>query len=252
LARNLDLLPGDEITLLYIEQPSEKTKKVSVHQKKTVVGALFETGIEEYDNGTIYSSFELFNELFPEQGVTQIGLAFGPHSSPQQLLPQLREELGMEVLTWQELYKPLLSAQIIEKYAMFLILLLITVVASMNIIALIFMIITYKRADIAILRAMGLCSSAIVRTFIMLGMIISMVASTVGLALAWLASWLIEQYPFIQLPDVYFVTHLPARMEWHIVLAVFLVVMIITFFASWFSAKRIYTINVAQVLRFEG
>lgn len=252
MARNLDVTPGDEITLLFIEQPTDKKRKVSVHQKKATVGAVFETGIEEYDNGTVYSSFELFNELFPEQGVTQIGLAFDSKSSPQAILPELREKLGMEILTWQELYRPLLAAQIIEKYAMFLILLLITVVASMNIIALIFMIITHKRADIAILRAMGLSSNAIVRVFILLGMTISVIASTVGLAFAWLASWFIERYPFITLPDVYFVTHLPARMEWQIIGAVFFVVMIITFFASWFSARRVYTINIAEVLRFEG
>ena len=252
MANNLDVLPDDEITLLFIEQPTGKKRKVDVHQKKVRIGAIFETGIEEYDNGTMYGSFDLFNELFPDQGVTQLGLAVNPTVTPAQVIPRLREETGLQVLTWQELYKPLLSAQIIEKYAMFLILLLITLVASMNIIALIFMIITHKRSDIAILRAMGLSSKAIVRAFILLGVLLSGVACIVGLIGATIASWLLERYPFITLPDIYYVTHLPAHMDWHVIAAVFCVVMLIAFLASWFSARRVYTINIARVLRFEG
>lgn len=253
MARNLDLMVGDQFTLLYIEHPSSsKKKKVTVHQKEAVVGGIFETGIDEYDNSTLYSSFDFFNELFPDQGITQVGLAFDSSISPSTILPQLKQEIGLDVLTWQELYRPLLSALTLEKYAMFLILLLITLVASMNIIALIFMMITHKRADIAILQAMGLSKRIIARSFILMGMILSATASIIGLAFAWLASWFIENYPFITLPDVYYVSHLPARMEWHIIGAVFFIVMFITLLAAWFSAKRVQSINIAHVLRFEG
>lgn len=252
LAATLGVRVGDPITLLYIEQPRGNQKSVPVHQKDGIIGGIFETGIDEYDSNTMYSSFTLFNELFPDQGITQIGIAFDPTANTTALISRLRTFLQLEVLTWQDLYLPLVSALILEKYAMFLILLLITLVASMNIIALLFMIITHKRSDIAILRAMGLNHASITRSFILLGLTISAVACICGLAAAWIVSWILEQYPFIQLPDVYYVSHLPARMELSIMLVVFALVMCITGIASWFSARRIRSINIANVLRFEG
>ncbi len=252
LAEAIGVDVGETLNLLYLDKPSGKSKKVSVHQKKVVVGGIFATGIDEYDSGTLYTTFDFFNDLFPDQGITQAGLAFKENIQPETVIPSLKKRIGLDVLTWQELYTPLVSALILEKYAMFLILLLITLVASMNIIALLFMIITHKRSDIAILKAMGLRDDIIARSFILLGMFISSIATCFGLLAAAIASWILEQYPFIKLPDVYYVSHLPARMEWQILVTVFLVIMVITLCASWFSAKRIQSINVARVLRFEG
>lgn len=252
LATRLGVTMGDTLTILYIEHPTGKQRSVPVHQKDALISGIFETGIDDYDSGTIMSSFDLFDELFPEQGITQVGLAINPSADTQKLIPALRSFLNLEVLTWKDLYLPLVSALILEKYAMFFILLLITLVASMNIIALLFMIITHKRSDIAILRTMGLSNAVIARSFMVFGLMISATASLFGLACAWIASWVIEAYPFIQLPDVYYVTHLPARMEVSILITVFLLVLCITTLASWFSTRHIRSIHIANVLRFEG
>jgi len=85
-----------------------------------------------------------------------------------------------------------------------------------------------------------------------MGMILSMIASIVGLAVSVLASWLLQHYPFIELPDVYYISHLPVRMEWQILVAVFVVVMLLSFFATWVPARKTKSINIAEVLRFEG
>lgn len=252
LAASLGVQIGDPITTLYIEQPTSGQRSVRVHQKESIVSGIFQTGIDEFDNGTVYSSFDFFDELFPDQGITQIGVALDSTVETESLIPRMREFLQLEVLTWKDLYLPLVSALILEKYAMFFILLLITLVASMNIIALLFMIITHKRSDIAILRAMGLNQKTITQSFMLLGLTISAVACVCGLTAAWVTSWILEQYPFIQLPDVYYVSHLPARMELSIIVIVFALVMCITGIASWFSARRIRSINIANVLRFEG
>ncbi|PKN03572.1 hypothetical protein CVU75_01490, partial [Candidatus Dependentiae bacterium HGW-Dependentiae-1] len=117
---------------------------------------------------------------------------------------------------------------------------------------LLFMQITQKRGDIAIMKAMGMPDGDITTLFVWLGMSISLVATVLGLALASIVSWFLEHYPFITLPDVYFVTHLPARMEWSLLAQVFVVIMIISFFATWFPAQKTRTINIADVLRFEA
>ena len=78
------------------------------------------------------------------------------------------------------------------------------------------------------------------------------IASLIGILGAWFASWALESYPFIELPDVYYVSHIPAKMEWSIALAVISVVIFISVCATWFSARQSKRINIASVLRFEG
>ncbi len=108
-----------------------------------------------------------------------------------------------------------------------------------------------KRPDIAILKALGMHSSTISTIFLLMGIMISSIASFAGLACAWIASWFLERYPFIKLPDVYYVTHLPVRMEWQIVVTVFIVVLLLSIAATWFPARKTRLINIANVLRFE-
>src|SRR5438445_8255501 len=122
----------------------------------------------------------------------------------------------------------------------------------MNIISLLFMQITQKRPDIALLKSMGMSHAAISRIFFIIGMTISCVASFSGLIAALVASWILKRYPFISLPDTYYVTELPVAMNWEILCAVFCVVIVFSFFATWVPIQRIRAINISRVLRFEG
>lgn len=252
LARRLSLSVGDSIPLIFLEQSSGNQKNIAMHKEHAIVGGLFDTGIDEFDSNLLLCSPDFFSDLFPDQGVTQIGIAFHEKTDIDKTVALLRQRLLLETYTWQELYPALVSALSLEKYTMFFILLLITMVAAMNIIALISMLISQKRADLAILQAMGITPQTIIHIFIIIGMSIAGIASLVGIMGAWIVSILLERYPFIQLPHVYYVSHLPAHMDWTIMVTVLIVVMVITFLATWFSAQRAKSITIAHVLRFEG
>jgi ABC-type lipoprotein release transport system permease subunit len=99
---------------------------------------------------------------------------------------------------------------------------------------------------------MGMSQQSISTIFFIIGMTISCVASGCGLIAALIASWLLNKYPFITLPDTYYVTQLPVAMSGEIICAVFCVVILFSFFATWLPIQRIATINVSRVLRFEG
>jgi ABC-type lipoprotein release transport system permease subunit len=62
---------------------------------------------------------------------------------------------------------------------------------------------------------------------------------------------LLEKYPIIELPDVYYVSHLPARMNAEIFVIVFLVTMLLGFLATWLPSRQAKQIKIAQVLRQE-
>ena len=216
------------------------------------ISGIFNTGIDEFDSGLILCSLNFLQNIFPESDVTQLNIKLKPGVNEQSVVQKLTDHLKLEAYSWKDLYPALVSALILEKYVMFFILALITLVASMSILSLLYMQITQKRADIAILHAIGTPHTTITAIFMTIGLIITSSASVVGIALAYIASFLLERFPFISLPDAYYVTYIPAKMEWYIPLIVFAVVMAISFIAIWIPIKKIKTINVADVLRFEG
>jgi len=252
-AKEFGLSPNDNAQLMYPDNNSETPdNRISLLRTTALVGGIFHTGIEEFDAGVIFCTFEFFNSLFPDTGVTQLNIKLHDGVTDYHVLPQLKQRLGLDVCSWKELYPALVSALMLEKYVMFIIILLITLVASMNILSLLFMEITSKRADIAILRVMGANPNTISAVFALIGLSIAATAALAGIAAAYLASALFAAYPFITLPDVYYVSHLPVLMEWRIGLVVFCAVIFISLIASWLPTRRISTLNIAQILRSEG
>ena len=91
-----------------------------------------------------------------------------------------------------------------------MVLLLIVLVASFNIVSTLIMVVTDKVREIGIMRAMGLTASDVTRVFVLQGVVIGLVGTTVGTGLGLTLSWLLDRYRFITLPgDVYFIDHLP-------------------------------------------
>jgi lipoprotein-releasing system permease protein len=252
LALNNEITVGDTVELLFIQDEQVKGRKITLDSYKATVSGIFDTGIDEFDNGVMYCSLTLLEKLFPNIAIEQINVALYPESDEQETIEKLHSRLGLDVYSWKSLYPALVATLKLEKYVSFFIIALILLVASMNIISLLFMQITQKRPDIALLKAIGMSNKAISSIFFIMGMTISCVASFFGLAAALLASTMLERYPFITLPDTYYVTQLPVAMTWHIVLAVFCVVIVFSFFATWIPTRKIRSINISQVLRFEG
>jgi lipoprotein-releasing system permease protein len=252
LAHNNDVHVGESIELLFIRDGYIQGKKVIFDTHKATVSGIFETGIDEFDTTVIYCSLSFLEKLYPNSEIEQINVAIDPLSNEQELIQKLRKRLGLDVYSWKDLYPSLVATLKLEKYVSFFILALILLVASMNIISLLFMQITQKRPDIALLKALGMSQKSISLIFFIIGMTISCVASSAGLLAAIIASWFLQRYPFITLPDTYYVTQLPVAMNADIIIAVFCVVILFSLIALWLPIQRIASINISRVLRFEG
>lgn len=253
LAETLALNTGDTINILFPSQGVVTSATIHLGGATAVIGGIFSTGIEEFDAGMALCSFETLHTFFPDATPSQLALKLAPGANEANTIATLKAAFpDYTIYAWKELYPALVSALVLEKYAMFFILALIMLVACMNIVSVLFMQITHKRGDIAIMKAMGMADSAITRLFVWLGMSISLTATLLGLAFASGISWFLETYPFITLPDVYFVTYLPARMEWTLLAQVLCVIVCISFLATWIPAHKTRSIRIADVLRFEA
>jgi lipoprotein-releasing system permease protein len=250
MAQDHHLSIGQDLDIM-IPEPQSK-KKLALKKHTFTVAGIFKIGLEEYDNNVAFLSQETFNDLYNEKGVDQITLKLKSYddSFEQLTIQKLQKRLPhLTVRSWKDMYPALVASLKLEKYVMFFVLALITLVACMNMISLLFMQIQHKRRDIAIFKAMGMANKHIRSIFLQMGIVVTMSASLIGLALAAIAGYLIERYPFIELPDVYYISYLPARMDTEIFIVVFVATLLLGFLATWIPAKRSTQINIANVLR---
>lgn len=251
-AATLNVTVGDRVQLIYVADQADHKGSINLEKKEAIIGGIFKTGIEEFDSGLVFCSTDLYSQMFCQNGVDQITIKLNQSADEKDIIKRLRERFGLEIYSWKDLYPALVSALKLEKYVMFFILALITLVASMNMISLLFMHIIQKQGDIAILKTMGMTNNTINAIFFTMGLSISCIASVCGLVTAWILGLLLKRYPLITLPDVYYVTHLPVNLDIKVFAIIFFVIMLISIIATWLPIRKIKTIHIADVLRFEA
>ena len=106
--------------------------------------------------------------------------------------------------------RSLFSALWLEKMAISLTIGLIVMVAALNIVASLILLVMEKNRDIAILKTMGASARSVTAIFMMQGLIIGIVGTTVGAAVGYLLAFVLDRYKLIRVPiDVYQVSHVP-------------------------------------------
>jgi len=251
LAIQLQASTGSQLTLLYTPD-QDMSNHIEFQQKKIIVAGIFETGIDDFDANFIYCSSTFFDTVFPDHGITQIYANIIPKTTENIVIKNIAERLKLNVYSWKKLYAPLVSALELEKYAMFFILFLIILVAASNIISLLFMLITQKRKDIALLLTFGLTPYKIKNIFLVVSMTITTISAIFGLCVAYVVGVGLQHYRWIKLPDnMYYTTHLPVILDPSLFLFILFAVLFISFFASLIPLRIIKTINIATTLRNE-
>jgi lipoprotein-releasing system permease protein len=148
---------------------------------------------------------------------------------------------GYDVQDWQELNRNLFSALKLEKIAMFIVLCFIVLVAAFSIIANGIMLVMEKGQEIAILKSMGATDGSILRSFMMLGIAIGGLGTSVGVMTGVAGCLALERWGLPLDPDVYYITKLPVRMNPHEVVLVAAAALLIgiaaTLYPAWSAAR---------------
>ena len=251
LADTLEVAVGDQVVLMCNENEDESFKEASLQSIPVTIVGIINTGISDYDERLVLMPITLCQTIWTHDCVTYLGLRLRSVHDEENTLSYLKTLEGLESYSWKDFYPSLVSALKLEKYVMFALLLLITLVASMNIISLLFMYITYKRTDIALLKMLGMPFWRINLIFLFVSILLATAAAITGLLCAWAVGILLQKYPFIQLPDTYYITHLPVTLEAHLFLLVFLVVIALSIITSLIPLRIIKRLNITQTLRNE-
>jgi len=134
-----------------------------------------------------------------------------------------------------------------EKWAIFLILTFILIIATFNVIGSLSMLILDKKRDIAILQCLGASQTKVKRIFLTEGMLVAFIGAAGGLILGGITCFLQQKFGFVQLGSAnstFVVSAYPVHMQVTDFIFVFLTVIIIGAIATWypvFNIKKIET-----------
>jgi lipoprotein-releasing system permease protein len=215
----LGVYPGiDSITLTTVgSEVSPVTGTPIPREVHLEVTGVFDTGMYEYDNGYVFVSLPVAQDLAGlGAGVTGLELRTTDRWAARPVADRLAKSLGYPYRTedWQSQNSSLFQALKLEKAGMSLILLLIILVAAFNIVGTLTMVVADKTKEIGILRAMGMPAASIRRIFLAQGFMIGTVGTLLGLLLGLAAAFALDRGHLIKLdPQVYFIDHLPVARQ---------------------------------------
>ena len=117
---------------------------------------------------------------------------------------------GYMTTNWMEQNRELFRALKLEQVVTFIVIALIVIVAALNILIALTMMVMEKTRDIAVLMSFGVTPAQVRHIFLMQGLLISLIGTTIGLVLGYVASWAGGHYHFIHLSaEVYSIDTLP-------------------------------------------
>ena len=252
LSLRLGAFVGDNVNVVSPVGPVSAIGMVPKIRVFKVV-AVFESGMFEYDSSLAYIGLEESQKFFNmNHTVTCIEVKVDEIFKAADIARDIERAVGFPYWArdWMQLNRNLFSALKLEKTMMFLLLVLITLVASFNIVSTLTMIVTEKQREIAILKAMGATRQAIMRIFMLNGLIIGLTGTVIGIPLGYTFLWLIENYwTFDQ--TVYYISHIPVHVQAVDVVLVSVSAILISFAATLYPSYQAAKLDPAAALRYE-
>ena len=263
LASKFGLAVGDELTLLSPNGAATAFGTVPRVRAYTVE-AVFQVGMNEYDTSFVFLPIEAAQIFFQMPGAaSHIEVSI---DDPDRVRPIGREistvlaGTPVRVVDWQQTNNSFFAAVQVERNVMFLILTLIILVAAFNVISSLIMMVKDKTRDIAVLRTIGAGRGAVMRIFLMCGASVGVTGTVLGVLLGvvfclnieTIQGWVeaVTQTRVFN-PEVYYLTHLPAKLNWAEVGQVMLMALGLSLLATLYPSWRAARTDPVEALRHE-
>lgn len=246
------LTKGDKLTIIFADGEPQGLGITPI-MKRFSVNKSFSSGLIAYDRGYVYvNASDLAKALGRSEGSYD-----GIHiytKEPLKDIKTLDAKLSDDyaLVGWWQQNGNFFAALALEKRALFIVLMLIILVASLNIVSSLLMTVMSRRKEIALLLSLGADKKEIKAIFFRLGAIIGGGGIVVGIWLALLALYLLSNFDIISLPaDVYGSSKLPLELSIMDFCLITLGSLVIVFVSSYYPAKKASEVDALTVLRNE-
>ena len=254
LADTLGVHTGDTVLVTSPQGELTPLGLVPRYQRFSVAG-IFKSGFYQYDSSYAFTRLADAQRLFSEPDlISVISFKVDDLYQADRIGHTIEDAAGKSFQTtnWMEQNRELFRALKLEQIVTFIVLALIVCVAALNILIALTMMVMEKTRDIAVLMSFGVRAEQIRRIFLLQGLLISAVGTSLGLLLGYGLSWVGGHYRFIHLDAaVYSIDYLPFAprlIDAFIVAAVSLGVSLVATLYPSASAGRVLP---AEALRYE-
>ena len=261
LAISLDLIVGDEITLMSTSNLQTPFGDLPL-QEKFKISSVFSTGLAEFDQNVVFMPFENANSLF-ELSDEDINLEiFLKKPDQAQFIKEKVQKLFDDhyVYSWVDLNRSFFGALKVERNVMFIILTLIIIVAAFNIISGLTILVKNKTKEIAILRTLGVSKTSVAKIFFITGFTIGFLATITGITIGVLFSYYIEEIRVLITSifnvrlfpeEIYFLSQMPSEINFGYIIVISLFSLLITFLATIFPSLSAAKLDPVKALKYE-
>jgi lipoprotein-releasing system permease protein len=252
LAAKLGVGPGDDVSLTMGVTLSPAGLLPRTRRMKVV--GLFSLGLYEFDSSFGYLALDVAKRVLGKEDVDLIQLRVDDIYAAPQIAESITETLGSQYVTqdWADMNRSLFSALGLEKMAISLTIGLIVMVAALNIVASLILLVMEKHRDIGILKTMGASARSVTTIFMMQGLIIGIIGTTVGATAGYVLSQIMTRYKLIRVPaDVYQMSYVPFKVLPLDFVVVIVGAIVICFLATLYPSRQASKLDPVQALRYE-
>ncbi len=263
LARKFGLGVGDPLTLVSPQGAATAFGTIPRVRAYKVV-AIFQVGMNEYDTSFAFLPIEAAQIFFQLPGAaSHIEVSIADPDQVREVNRAITDAFagtGLRVVDWQASNNSFFAAVQVERNVMFLILTLIILVAAFNVVSSLIMMVKDKTRDIAVLRTIGAGRGAVMRIFLMAGASVGVTGTLLGVIIGVLFCLNIETIQGwveamtgtkVFSPEVYYLTHLPSKLNPHEVLQVMLMALGLSLLATLYPSWRAARTDPVEALRHE-
>ncbi len=250
LASRSDLKVGDVAEIVTANPSTTSAQPV---RRLTRVTGIFRTGLFEYDSTWIYMPLDLAAVLAGSiDRVSVISVQVNDIYHVNQISSAIRSSLGDAYMTinWQEANRPLFAALALERRMGMIVIALIIFIAALNIATTLVLVVVERRADIAILGAMGSSARSVMGIFVIEGAIIGACGAVLGVMVGIGATMIGNHFKLVSLPpDVYSISAVPFNVQFIDVLIAASVALLLSLIATIYPALAAARVRPVEMLR---